>query len=358
MRSARRIVRLLTTLAGSLSVALENARLVHETRQRNAELALINSVQEALAGELEMQAIYDVVGDKIDEIFDAQGVAIAILDEATEIVSFPYLVERGERLSAEPQPLGPGFTTHVLETREPLLINEDLDAEAERYGAFVLAGEMPKSLLCVPLISGRPRDRRHLARQLRPRARVRRRGPAAAGDARRQPERGAGERAAGARDAAAERRAGADQQRPGRRWRASSSCRRSTTWSATRSRRSSTRRSVDDLDARRGNRAPGLPVRHRTGRAARARADRAARLAHATCSRREQPVLIDENVEVAGSGVRQPPSSAASGRSRPLYVPLVTGGKATGDDLAPEHRPRARVRRGRRAACWRRSRAA
>src|SRR5262249_17454447 len=64
--------RLLVTLASSLSVALDNARLVHETRQRNAELALINSVQEALAGELEMQAIYDVVGDKIQEIFDAQ----------------------------------------------------------------------------------------------------------------------------------------------------------------------------------------------------------------------------------------------------------------------------------------------
>ena len=44
---------LLETLAGSLSVALENARLVHETRQRNAELALINSVQESIAGELE-----------------------------------------------------------------------------------------------------------------------------------------------------------------------------------------------------------------------------------------------------------------------------------------------------------------
>ena len=52
-----------TTLAGSLSVALENARLVHETRQRNAELGLINSVQDALAGELELQAIYDAVGD-------------------------------------------------------------------------------------------------------------------------------------------------------------------------------------------------------------------------------------------------------------------------------------------------------
>ena len=73
---------LLETLARSLSVALENARLVHETRQRNAELALINSVQEALAGELELQAIYDVVGDKIQEIFDAQVVDIGIFDLA------------------------------------------------------------------------------------------------------------------------------------------------------------------------------------------------------------------------------------------------------------------------------------
>src|SRR5207253_8844151 len=68
--------RLLTTLAGSLSVALENARLVHETRQRNAELALIDGVQEAIAGELEPQAIYDAVGDRIREVFYAQGGSI------------------------------------------------------------------------------------------------------------------------------------------------------------------------------------------------------------------------------------------------------------------------------------------
>src|SRR5947207_12899111 len=55
-------VRLLTTLAGSLSVALENARLFEETRQRNAELALITDVQRGLAENLEMQAMYDLVG--------------------------------------------------------------------------------------------------------------------------------------------------------------------------------------------------------------------------------------------------------------------------------------------------------
>ncbi len=146
-------VRLLTTLAGSLSVALENARLVHETRQRNAELALINSVQEAIAGELDDQAIYDAVGDRIQEIFDAQAVTIETLDESTGLLHYPYLQERGERLEAEPS-LPRGFGKHVLETREPLLIAEDMEAASERYGAGILAGEWPKSGLWVPLVSG------------------------------------------------------------------------------------------------------------------------------------------------------------------------------------------------------------
>jgi PAS domain S-box-containing protein len=145
---------LLAFVGQHVGSALSRARAIEETRQRNAELALINSVQSALAGELELQAIYDIVGDKIHEIFDAQGVAVAILDESSGLVSFPYLIERGERLTVEPRVLERGFTKHVLETREPLMITENVDAEAERYGAFVLAGEMPKSLLWVPLVGG------------------------------------------------------------------------------------------------------------------------------------------------------------------------------------------------------------
>jgi PAS domain S-box-containing protein len=144
---------LLETLAGSLSVALENARLVHETRQRNAELALINSVQDAIAGELEPQAIYDAVGDRIRDVFDAQTVVIGTLDAATGLAHYPYFIERGQRLQAEPTPVA-GFTKHVLETREPVLLVENLEAESERYGSTVLAGEMPKSVLFVPLVGG------------------------------------------------------------------------------------------------------------------------------------------------------------------------------------------------------------
>ncbi|MEN3273401.1 MAG: hypothetical protein V7636_2162, partial [Actinomycetota bacterium] len=149
--------RLMTTLAGSLSVALENARLVHETRQRNAELSLINGVQAAVAAELDPQAIYEVVGQKIEEVYDAQAVSISTYDEATGLLEFPYLVERGERFELEPMPVI-GFRKHVLETGETLLVNEDVAAAAERYGnPTAIAGEAPKSVLFVPLFTaGRP----------------------------------------------------------------------------------------------------------------------------------------------------------------------------------------------------------
>ena len=126
---------LLETLARSLSVALENARLVHETRQRNAELALINSVQEALAGELELQAIYDVVGDKIQEIFDAQVVDIGMFDFEAGLVHFPYAIERGVRFPDEPSPLYSPTNRALLETNTPVLINDVPAWEAERGGA-------------------------------------------------------------------------------------------------------------------------------------------------------------------------------------------------------------------------------
>ncbi|HEX6789077.1 MAG TPA: GAF domain-containing protein, partial [Gaiellaceae bacterium] len=118
-----------------------------------AELALINGVQEAIAGELEPQAIYDAVGERIRDVFDAHTMTIGTLDEATGLLHHPYILERGERLHAEATVPG-GFSRHVLESREPLLIAENMEAEAEKYGSSILAGEWPKSVLFVPLVSG------------------------------------------------------------------------------------------------------------------------------------------------------------------------------------------------------------
>ncbi len=136
---------LLAFVGQHVGAALSRARAIEETRQRNAELALVNSVQEALAGELDLQAIYDVVGDKLQEVFDAQVVDIGIYDQASGLVHFPYTIERGVRYPDEPLELI-GFRKHVIETREPLLINEDAPGASHRYGnPLVVVGEPAKS---------------------------------------------------------------------------------------------------------------------------------------------------------------------------------------------------------------------
>src|SRR5687768_18059800 len=104
-------IRLLETLANSMSVALENARLfdetnrlLKETEQRTAELAVINSVQEGLAKELDMQGIYNLVGDRLCDLFpDTQTLVIRTFDTELGMEHFKYAIEKGVKLNVTPR---------------------------------------------------------------------------------------------------------------------------------------------------------------------------------------------------------------------------------------------------------------
>ena len=156
-------IRLLQTLTNSMSVALENARLfdetqrlLKETEERNTELAVINSVQAGLVAKMDIQGIYDLVGDKIRDIFDAQSIFIMIYDATSGLASFPYNYEKEERYYPEPRPLT-GIAGHVFETRQPLMINENMNEREEEilgYHQEPMVGEDPKSRLDVPMLVG------------------------------------------------------------------------------------------------------------------------------------------------------------------------------------------------------------
>ncbi|MBA2719157.1 MAG: GAF domain-containing protein [Chloroflexi bacterium] len=153
--------RLLVTLATSMGVALENARLFGETKrllaetdQRAAELALINDVQRGLAEQLDMQTMYDLVGDRIQAIFDAQVVDIGVLNADASLIRFPYTIERGVRFPDEPMQVA-GFRKQVLDSGQPLRVNEDVVKRANRAGQGApIQGEIPKSMLLAPLGTG------------------------------------------------------------------------------------------------------------------------------------------------------------------------------------------------------------
>ncbi|MGE5123608.1 MAG: GAF domain-containing protein [Acidobacteriaceae bacterium] len=151
-------VRLLTTLANSLSIALENARLfdetqrlLKETQQRAAELVAINTVSSAMASELDISALIQLVGEQTRSIFNADIAFVALLDETSQKINFPYTY--GEELA--PIQVGEGLTSKIILSNQPLLINEEMGQHMLDMGA-TLVGRQSQSFLGVPIsVSGK-----------------------------------------------------------------------------------------------------------------------------------------------------------------------------------------------------------
>ncbi|MGT2466618.1 hypothetical protein ACVOMV_18705 [Mesorhizobium atlanticum] len=100
----------------------ETQRLLKETQQRAAELSAISKVSQALIGEAELGNTIQLIGDQMQEIFSADIVYVALLDPRTKLIHFPY--QFGEAFTT--LRLGEGLTSKILETGEPLLINQDV----------------------------------------------------------------------------------------------------------------------------------------------------------------------------------------------------------------------------------------
>lgn len=151
-------LRLLQTLSSNVGATLENARLftetqrlLKETEQRNTELAIINSVQEGLASKLEIQAIYELIGEKVREVFNVQVIDIVTYDPSTNLISMPYSYEKGDRSVISPrEPYG--FRLQVINSRAPILINQNFVELASQYNNPLITGAWPKSALFVPLL--------------------------------------------------------------------------------------------------------------------------------------------------------------------------------------------------------------
>ena len=132
-------VRLLSTVAASMGVALENARLfdetqrlLKETEQRAAELAVINSIQEGMAAELDFQAIVDLVGDKLREVFRTGDIGIRWYDPKTNLNHFLYQYEHGVRMSVPPRPPSPGGREAASRRVQPIVVNNPRRAMRRR----------------------------------------------------------------------------------------------------------------------------------------------------------------------------------------------------------------------------------
>jgi serine phosphatase RsbU (regulator of sigma subunit) len=134
---------------------LKKRTLSQVLAEREAELAIINSVQLALASRLDVQSIYNLVGDKIRDIFDSQVVMISTYNPQDETIEHRYAIERGEHIIAPGRHPIRGFRTQIVQTKQPVLVNHNVPELAARLGQPTIPGTItPKSWLGVPMMVG------------------------------------------------------------------------------------------------------------------------------------------------------------------------------------------------------------
>jgi GAF domain-containing protein len=117
-------VRLLATIASWGATAIENARLLGETRQSVQELTALHEVSVALTGSLDTTDIQHIVASGAIELFKAEVCAIYMLDRERRITQQTILdtrdlgnIERRINLAAR------GMTRQLLESDHPLVFN-------------------------------------------------------------------------------------------------------------------------------------------------------------------------------------------------------------------------------------------
>jgi PAS domain S-box-containing protein len=152
---------MLTDITERKKMEQKTNRLLAETRQRNAELAIINHVVQELTEELDFQKMIELASETLSELLKAHTLYIALYDQKTNKISFPYYKAGNRQRQQASITLGQGLTSRILQSAQPLLflqsaqplLFETLQQQIDQ-GGIIATGEC-ETYLGVPILAGK-----------------------------------------------------------------------------------------------------------------------------------------------------------------------------------------------------------
>jgi signal transduction histidine kinase/GAF domain-containing protein len=148
----RRTTETLELFANQASVVIENSRLFDERDRRISELATLNIIGRIISSVMELDELVDKIHQQVSLVMDTTNFYIALHDEEKNEVSFEIEMERGKRRPKRRQEAGIGLTGHIIRTRQPVLIKENL-LQFLKEIKVEPSGELARSWLGVPMIA-------------------------------------------------------------------------------------------------------------------------------------------------------------------------------------------------------------
>jgi PAS domain S-box-containing protein len=126
--------------------------------KRAEDLAIINRIVSSAAASTDIGSAIQQLGEEVTRLFRADGGYVALYAPHTNLVELPYFLDNGQLISVPPAPLGPGPTSHIIQTGLPLLINDNLRERMQALGARHTGadeeGDITQSWLGVPINVG------------------------------------------------------------------------------------------------------------------------------------------------------------------------------------------------------------
>jgi GAF domain-containing protein/HAMP domain-containing protein len=140
-----------SNLAELTSTALEKVNALRKLEKQVNELEAYITVSQAVAGQIDLYTIYEVVHQTVTKSMGVVNFLVAIYDQENQTIQIPYMIENDKFIAVDPFPLGEGLTSILIRTGKPLLLVEDTERRSRELGAKIL-GAPSKSWLGVPLI--------------------------------------------------------------------------------------------------------------------------------------------------------------------------------------------------------------
>ena len=154
---------LLAMLASQAAVALANVRVAEglerkvadrtaELEQRAGELAIINSIQQGIAGSLDFQGICELVGARLREVLKSDDIGITWIDHETRTIRRLYVVEHGRRLRLPDEVIESDEKWHRIRALRTPIVENTL-AEQLAAGTTAVPGtDQSLSAVTVPIV--------------------------------------------------------------------------------------------------------------------------------------------------------------------------------------------------------------
>jgi len=131
---------------------LEQAATISKAEKQRAESEVLFAITDGIKTPWDTTAFFQTLHEQIQHVIGDYAFVGALFDEKTASINIPYLFEDGQVRSIEAFPVGEGLTSVLLRSKQPLLLNEDFQKQAESLGAK-LDGRPPKSWMGAPMLN-------------------------------------------------------------------------------------------------------------------------------------------------------------------------------------------------------------